>query len=264
MEVGVRRELLHIWGPFSIYSYGVAIAIGVLLLKWLIQKDPRFAKLRLEQTFTGFLVLSILVALLGGRLLYLVTEPDGLTEWSDLVDFWQGGFSLLGSILGILIVMPWYLKKISVPIVPMLDLIALYAPLLQSVARIGCFFAGCCYGMPTSLPWGFTYTDPNSAAPLYYSLHPTQLYSSASLLLIFLAQYFLLQKIARNPGQLMGIYLMFVSFERFVVDFWRADRVFPAMQSIAFLSIYQILALGIFATGLAILVWTSLVPKKQS
>ena len=59
------------------------------------------------------------------------------------------------------------------------------------VGRFGCLFAGCCYGKPTTLPWGITFTDPfaadNVGTPLGVPLHPTQLYEAGAELLILIA-----------------------------------------------------------------------------
>lgn len=271
----MRRELIHICGPFSIYSYGVAIAFGVLIFAWLMQRDPRYKKLNINNKLIDILIGGIITGVFGGRLLYVLTEPEADKSLMSFLSFWEGGFSVLGAILGILAVMPWFLKKIRVPIIPFLDVVAIYAPLLQSISRVGCFFAGCCYGAITNLPWAMTYTDPNTAAPMHIPLHPTQLYSAIILGFIFLVMYLFLQKIIRRPGQLLMAYLMLSSAERFFVDFWRADRVFiepensfltifTSILPIDQLSVNQLIALAIIVTsGIIYLLISALVPKQS-
>lgn len=224
----MKFELLHIYGPFSIHSYGLFITLGILVSTWLIKKHKQFTQLNLGNKFIEILMISILAALTGGRLLSIVTEPETFNSIFEMFAFWQGGFSILGSVIGILTVIPWYLKKHNIPIFPFLDLASIFAPLLQSISRIGCLFAGCCHGITTNLPWAIRYTDPQSIAPLYTSLHPTQLYSSATLFIIFLIMYFVLQHQLKKSGQLLAAYLILVSSERFIIDFWRADRIFVA------------------------------------
>lgn len=220
----MRHTLFTLYGPIGVHSYGLMIALGLLLFLYLIQKNKRFHQLNLEDSFMGILLIAITAGLIGGRLMFLATTSDEFHSWLDLIAFWQGGFSILGTIIAITFVLPPYLSLIHVPIVPLLDLLAIYAPLVQSIARIGCFFAGCCHGTPTSAPWGIIYTDAQSAAPLYVCLHPTQLYSAIGLMLIFAAMYFIFQHRFLRSGQLISIYLALVSLERFVIDFWRGDR----------------------------------------
>ena len=75
------------------------------------------------------------------------------------------------------------------PLLAVLDVVAAPVALGHAIGRLGCFAAGCCYGKPTSLPWGVTFTNPFaeriSGTPLNVSLHPTQLYESAAEFLNF-------------------------------------------------------------------------------
>ena len=250
------NTLFHIYGPFAVHSYGLAIAIGLIAFTFLVKKDPRFARLHLANKFTEILLVGIIVAMIGGRLLFLASNPDYFTTPLDLITFWQPGFSILGCIIALLLILPWYLMMIEVPIINFLDLIAIYAPLLQSISRTGCFFAGCCFGMPTTRPWGVIYTDTGSVAPLYVCLHPTQLYSAVILLFTFALMYFILQRILTKPGQLLTTYLMLISAGRFIVDFWRGDRNELSMLP-QFFSLNQYIAAAIFIGALGGFIWSS-------
>jgi phosphatidylglycerol:prolipoprotein diacylglycerol transferase len=221
----MKHTLLHLFGPFSIHGYGLMIAIGLLAFIYLVQRDPRFKELKLENSFSSILMLGIVMALIGGRALFFITHPEMISSPSDFLAFYEGGFSILGSILAVLFTLPAYLRYLQIPIIPFIDLITLYTPLLQSISRIGCFFAGCCYGLPSDLPWAVTYTDTESAAPLYTCLHPTQIYSSIGLMLIFALLYFVIQKIFKKPGQIACFYFLGIGIERFTVEFWRGDVV---------------------------------------
>lgn len=240
------HTLFPIYGPFAIHSYGFMIALGLMLFIYLVQKDSRFKKLKLEEHFSSILMVGIAAALLGGRLLFYVTFPHQFPTLFSFFEFYKAGFSILGAVLAVLITVSAYLHYLKIPILPTLDLVAIYGALLQSISRIGCFLAGCCFGIPTDLPWGITYTDPNSAAPLYACLHPTQLYSSILLMLIFVFQYFIGRKQFKKTGMLTWSYLFLLAVERFVVDFWRGGRVLDAMQ----FSLNQYVALGIMALAL--------------
>lgn len=244
------KELLHIYGPISIYSYGLCIALGLYIAILLAPRHPLFKKLRVEPHFMSIIIVSIVSGLLGGRTLYMLTEPDGSFNPIIFFSYWNGGFSILGCVLSICLILPLWLRQCHIPVLPFLDLVAIHAPLIQSISRIGCLCAGCCYGIPTNVIWAITYHDPDSIAPLHVCLHPTQLYSSALLFIIFCLMYGVFQYHFKKPGQLLALYLACSSGERFVVDFWRADRIFFDIDTAHLLSVNQWIALGIIAIAL--------------
>jgi phosphatidylglycerol:prolipoprotein diacylglycerol transferase len=92
----------------------------------------------------------------------------------------------------------------------------------HALGRWSCFFAGCCYGKPTDLPWGITFTDIHSFAPKGVSLHPVQVYESMGELTIF-GILMASRKWKRFDGQLFLSYLGLYSFLRFVTEFFRGD-----------------------------------------
>jgi phosphatidylglycerol---prolipoprotein diacylglyceryl transferase len=218
-------ELLHVYGQFGIQYYGIFIVIGIVVTTILLRRDKRFTELKLAKSYLDIITISIIAGCIGGRVLEVLSEPTTYPHWQDWFALWQGGFSVLGSILGIVLIVPLYLKKINVPIIPFFDLISIYAPLLQSIARLGCFTAGCCYGIPTTTIFGVQYTNITTLAPYNITIHPTQLYSAALLFCIFLFMFYIGQHILTKKGQLFATYLILASAERFVVDFWRAERI---------------------------------------
>lgn len=246
MSISMPNQLFHLFGPFSINSFGLVAALGLLIFYWLIQKHPQFKALHLEKTFTSILLLGATVAIVGGKLAYLLAEKDTFSSIWDIFAFWQGGISVLGATIALVLVLPAYLHYKKIPILAFADLISIYIPLFQSIARIGCYWAGCCFGATTNLPWAIIYTDASCLAPLYQRIHPTQLYSSLILFGIFLLMYFVLQHRFKKPGELLCLYLMSMSLERFTVDFWRSDRVFFKHTTLSILSIYQWIAVLIF------------------
>lgn len=246
----MRKELLHIWGPISIYSYGVAYAIALLVFMRLCLRHPLRKKLISEEKFIEVVMLSLVVGFIGSRTLFVLNAWHEMSSFWEIFAFWNGGFSLLGSFIAILIVIPWYLKKINVPVLPLLDLAALNAPVIHAIARLGCLMAGCCYGCPTTLPWAITYTDAQGDAPINVPLHPTQLYSSIAFFIVFLFLYFVVQKKVKHPGQLLMIYLMFESVIRFCMDFVRNDLEYFDASFMHIFSIHQWIALGMLLASI--------------
>jgi Prolipoprotein diacylglyceryltransferase len=228
------------------------IFIGIVMFAYAVLKDPQRKKLISTDQFFDLMTLGIAAGIIGGRLLFLLTNRSEISSLYDCIAIWDGGFSVMGSVVGILVTAPFYLKAKKINVLELLDLIAIYAPLLQSASRIGCFFAGCCYGSPTSVFWAVRCSEPCGAG-VY--VHPTQLYSSAILFLLFLIMRYPGRTLLKKPGQLMILYLILVSGERFVVDFWRGDREYVAQAGFwGIFSVHQYIAIGLCVVALIIMV----------
>ncbi len=210
--------LLPIYGPVSIQAWGFMIVLGLLITTYLMRRDP--SKDMTDDQLYTLITGCIIWGVIGCRLLYIVTTPD-MTLWDRV--FSLSGGAILGGIIADILFIVWYAKHIGKPAFKVLDFVGLYTPFLYSFGRIGCFFAGCCYGAPTTIAWAVTYTHPESAAPLCVALHPSQLYSSASLAVIFIFLYWIRPRLSHS-GQLISLSVFLMSMERFVNDFFREEH----------------------------------------
>jgi len=243
--------LLHIYGPFAIQSFGLMIAIGLIIVLYLLDKDAPLQQLVSENQLHKIIQISLIAGIAGGRIWFLITNPIEMNHWFDYFTVWSGGLSILGAIIGIITTLSLYLSFNRIPILPLLDRLTLYAPLLQSISRFGCFFAGCCHGIPTTLPWGIMYTHPDSLAPINIIIHPTQIYSSIGLLIIFVILHYFDSFKNNKSGQISTLYIMLTSMERFISEFWRGDTEFLSTQKdLQFLSVQQMLAVTLFIGAL--------------
>lgn len=238
----ISPKIFHLFGPFAINAYGLFIALGVSIGIFLTQKDRILKRYISIDQLHSLTLYIILFGILGGRFLSVI--ENGI-PFGEFFYFWQPGYSILGSIIGATVAAGTYLGYHQLKVINILDRIAIYIPLVQSIARIGCFFAGCCYGVKTTLFWAVRYTDPESLAPLHEYFHPTQLYSSVLLFCLFLI-LFQFKNYFKKSGELLGLYFMGVSLERFFVDFLRADH----KLVISCCSSTQLIAIGIFCMGL--------------
>lgn len=229
-------EILHLYGPFSIHSYGLMIALGVIVFVWCANRHPLRKKYMSSDALMDLVIMGTGAAVVGGRLLYVITQWHTFDHWYEIFNVWQGGLSLLGSVLACGIFAPTYLWYKSIPVLPCLDLIGIHAPLLQGISRIGCFLAGCCYGKATDL----------TCLPI----HPTQLYSACILIMIFFFLRWVFKTQSVHQGQLFALYLMMSNAERFCVDFLRGDQEFYAHTLLSLISIHQWIALTFFSIGL--------------
>ena len=101
------------------------------------------------------------------------------------------------------------------------------AALDDVVGRFGCLFAGCCYGKPTTKPWGITFTDPYAASyvgtPLEIPLHPTQLYEAGAELIILIVLLVTERKGRPYPGRTFWLYMLLYAISRYIIEIFRGD-----------------------------------------
>lgn len=245
----MNPTLLTLWGPLAIHAYGLCIAIGATIALVLAMRDKKLASLIKPDDLITSLQLLIFAGYVGGRIVFLISEGIFFSHFDMLVKFWEPGFSVLGSIIGVFAILGGYLYFKKISILAYLDRIALYAPLVQSFGRLGCFFAGCCYGTACNAWWAVTYTHPDHMAPLNIAIHPSQLYSSAMLLGIFLLLYFVVEKRVKTAGVIVCMYTICAGLERFLIDFFRWDRLFFNNDTHALISIHQWIGLFVSASA---------------
>lgn len=241
IQINCGYKLISLYGPCAINSYGFFIALAIVITVYCMVRNKRFNALNISYAISDIIAVAIIAGILGGRFLEVVSEPALYPTWQACCAFWEGGFSALGSIIGVLCIVPLYVRYLGIAVIKLADVIAIYAPLFQAIARLGCFIVGCCHGIPTKSIFGVMYIHPETVAQLSCAVHPTQLYSSCLLLGIFLYMFLYAQYRYVRKGQLVFIYIVLSAAERFVVDFWRNDRVF--VMGCTYFSFFQIVAI---------------------
>jgi phosphatidylglycerol:prolipoprotein diacylglycerol transferase len=121
----------------------------------------------------------------------------------------------------------WYIRRVGLPLWTTCDVFAPGIALGHVVGRFGCLFAGCCYGKPTTRPWGITFTDPFAAAnvgtPLGVPLHPTQIYEAGAEFLILMVLLLTERKGRPFAGRTFWLYMLLYAISRFIIEFYRGD-----------------------------------------
>ena len=214
--------ILFHFGNFKIYTYGFFIALGFVVGFILATLNARKEGVPFERVVDLFFY-SVLSGIIGSRLLFIMIDFDAYRgNLLRIFKIWEGGLVFYGGLILAIGVSIGYMRWHRLPVWKLADLFSPPIALGLFFGRVGCFFAGCCYGKETSLPWGITFTDPNSLAQLNVPLHPTQLYEAASGLAIFL---FLNWKAKRKTfdGQIFWLFLFLYSVFRFFVETVRGD-----------------------------------------
>jgi phosphatidylglycerol---prolipoprotein diacylglyceryl transferase len=211
------------FGPISIRTYGVMVALAFLAAVRLSRATARVE--HLDQTMVLDLVaLLALSGILGARLLYVLLNVRYFLDnpW-QIAAFWHGGLVFYGGFIAASIAGVVFVRKKGLSVARAADCLAPCIALGQAVGRWGCFFAGCCYGKPTTLPWGVEYKDPLSLAPLGIRLHPTQLYESFADLLIALLLWLYMTRERHDDGQIFWFYVLLYGAVRFAMELLRGD-----------------------------------------
>jgi phosphatidylglycerol:prolipoprotein diacylglycerol transferase len=218
--------LYRLTPQLAISFYGICLALGIGLFNYYAELDLKKNLTAItDQQLSKIHLLAVLGAILGARLLWAINEiwQKNTINLYEFIAVWRGGFSILGALIGSLIIIP-YLQLANISIKRFLASVLIYLPIAQALGRIGCLFVGCCHGgvAMSDCFLSIIYTHPDSLAPCFVSLYPTQLYSSLFYIFLFLVLLFF--KRLNNDGMIIKIYFLSALTERFLIDFWRGDR----------------------------------------
>ena len=167
--------------------------------------------------------------LIGAKLLFIITIIPDLIKHKDLLlanpklllHILSGGLVFYGGLIGAFLGFYIYSKQYKIDFLDILDLIAPSIPLIHGFGRIGCFTAGCCYGIKYNGLFHVIF-QRSQAAPNGVALLPVQLISSGINFLGCIPLFIYARK-KRKPGKVIGIYLIFYSIVRFTIEFLRGD-----------------------------------------
>jgi phosphatidylglycerol:prolipoprotein diacylglycerol transferase len=200
----------------------IAFLCGILVTVKLAERDglPR-------QKIYDLSLWMLLAGLIGSKILMLFTEAEYRENPMQLVslDFLRSGGVWYGGLLGGVLVGYLLMKRYQLPWWKTADAFAPGLAVGNFFGRQGCFAAGCCWGKPTTLPWGVKFTEQGhqiTGVPTDTYLHPTQLYESFAMLLVFFFLFWL-HKRKRFSGQVILAYALLYSVIRFAIEFVRDD-----------------------------------------
>ncbi|MDI6798067.1 MAG: prolipoprotein diacylglyceryl transferase [Desulfatibacillaceae bacterium] len=212
-------------GPLTVRTYGFFLALGFLAGMFVIMREAKRQGLDSEKVL-DICFYSLVAAIVASRAAYVAFNWNEQFAFAPLamVRIWDGGLVFYGGFLGAVAVFMVFACKYQMPFFKLADIFALGVPLGHALGRLGCFSAGCCYGAPTDSACSVTFTHPLSIAPQFVALHPTQLYSAAGNLGIFLLLFLVVRKNKKWDGQILASYLALYAVFRFFIEFLRGDE----------------------------------------
>ena len=248
-------EIFHL---SFLHTYGVLVAIAFLTALWLAGRLGARAGLS-SDAITNLGAYCGLSAILGAKLMMFLVDFEYYREHpSDILSLstLQAGGVFYGGLIAALGVSLWYMRKTKLPAWTTADVFAPAIALGHGIGRLGCFSAGCCWGIVCDRPWAVTFNNPVAhdlvGVPLHVPLHPTQLYEAFAEFVIF----GLLLRQIRAPhreGTVIAAYLMLYSTLRFVVEFYRVHEQGNLLGGP--LDTSQWISAGLFLVGTGILIW---------
>ncbi|MBC3795932.1 prolipoprotein diacylglyceryl transferase [Acetobacterium tundrae] len=236
--------IIHILN-YTIPTFGILFLIGTgagFLVAILTAK--KYDLPTMDAMFFG--LFAIIGGILGAKILYLLVElPSFITNpETALIKLTTGGAVFYGGLIGGILGGFLYTHIYHLHAIKYFDIAVPCLALAQAFGRIGCFFNGCCYGIPYE-GFGAVYYPVGSYPPSGIGLFPSQLTESFFLFILTPVLIFILSK-SKTPGFTTGFYLVSYGIFRFINEFFRSDP----RGSILFLSTSQVLSLFVITLGL--------------
>jgi phosphatidylglycerol:prolipoprotein diacylglycerol transferase len=237
----MKPILLQIHG-FAIHSYGLMLAIAFMIGISGARKALRDQGGN-PDSIVDLGIWILIGAIVGARLAYVATEYRYfMTNPLEILKINSGGLAFHGGLLGGFLAGIWYAKSHRLETWKIADIVTPFVALGYAIVRIGCLLNGCCYGLPTSVPWAL-----RCAANDTVLRHPTQIYSMLGSLILF----FILRSLRHHrqfPGFLFFLYLVLYSVLRFGVEYFREGaKIYP------WLSLAQVVCAVMAVIGLLVI-----------
>ena len=212
-------------GPFSVHWYGLMYVVGItigLLVAW---PHAKYKGITQDQLLTVAWI-AIPVGLVGARLYYVLQQPLGpfISQPWRILAFWEGGMAFYGAVFTVVLAVIIIARRMKLSIWSFLDVTVIFASVGQFFGRIGNIINGDILGYPTTLPWGFKYTNPNSFAPRNdIAYQPAAVYEAIFNVILFSILWSIRKKV--QPGILFFVYIFGYSIGQILVFFLRDNEI---------------------------------------
>ena len=205
--------------------------------------------------------------LVGSKLLYAIaTLPHIISDFEKYSDSILhfivalfGGYVFYGGLIGGIVMGMIYGKIFKINPIKLVDIYAPLIPLIHGFGRVGCFFAGCCYGAPSE-KYG-VYFDALGGAPQGVKLFPVQLLEAGLNFVVFAILFILAVKKVFKLGGITGAYLSIYAIERFILEFFRYDSIRGGFLGI---STSQWISIILFPIGIVLIIFGEKIFKEKT
>lgn len=196
--------------------YGILVVTGILSGLYIMYKNVKTLNYKKEENY-GLILYILLGTLFGAKYFTLLTN---FNKFKDNIDFKKIGLSSYGAIIGILILLIIFAKQYKKNFKDLINNILPAIPLMYGISKIGCFLAGCCYGIKYNGPLSITYKYSLSA-PKNISLLPIQIIETITFILIYLY----ISKKKKENKNIIGITILLCGLSKFLLDYLRMNHI---------------------------------------
>lgn len=234
---------------FSIFGleikfYGLLIALGMVLGVFVACKLAKYRNLKSDDII--LLALYVLpLAVIGARLYYVIFSEHSYTFW-EIFEIWNGGMAIYGGVIGGAIGVILYCVIHKKNFIDVADIAVVALILGQGIGRIGCYFAGCCYGIEVTDPafmWFPLSTQINGVWHL-----STFFYESICDFIIFFVFLWLIREKVKTRGVMLSLYLISYGAVRCAIETFRGDSLYIGTMKVS-----QLLSLILMVVGIILL-----------
>lgn len=211
-------------------TYGLLFALGTLLAWWWFMRRGRSLGVAEEPLF-NLTFYTLLGGIVGAKVtLVLLDLRSYLEHPSDLLGTLRSAGVLIGGVVAGSLVFALYARSHRLPLFRLGDAIAAPLALAQGIGRLGCYAAGCCWGVqcPREHPLSVVFTNPAASSqtgvPLHVPLVATQLIQMTGDLALAGLLTWLWRRRLQPAGTVFWIYVLIYGVLRGIVEFWRGDE----------------------------------------
>jgi phosphatidylglycerol:prolipoprotein diacylglycerol transferase len=245
-------------GPLQIHWYGLTYLVAFGLFLWLAVRRARlpwFADAGWsKRDVEDLLFWGVMGVIVGGRVGYALFYKPGqyLANPLEILMVWKGGMSFHGGLIGVIVALMLFARRLKRPFLQVADLVAPCVPTGLASGRIGNFINGELWGRAAdpALPWAMVF--PQSGSDL--ARHPSQLYQFGMEGLLLFALLWWYGSKRRAPGQVAAAFLAGYGVFRFIAEYFREPDSFLGLLA-GGMSMGQWLCLPMIAAGVALWLW---------
>ncbi|MBQ4068801.1 MAG: prolipoprotein diacylglyceryl transferase [Lachnospiraceae bacterium] len=250
---------ITVFDKFKMPLYGPVFLIGLIIaIAIAIKIAPKYDVSREDMLFTS--ILAAVGMFVGAKILFFITKlPDIIDNFDKLVNqistdinyvvnYAFGGLVFYGGLIGAILAAFWYCKRYDVNFLGVIDIYAPLIPLVHAFGRVGCFLAGCCYGveyhgfLAVEFPYNEMVPELNEV-PRF----PVQLVEAGLNLILFIVLFTIMKKKKLKPGRALGIYLIYYTIIRYILEMLRGDVI---RGGIGIFSTSQIISIILLPIGI--------------